>query len=593
MLAAWLAWGISSANATQGMALATVCEQPAAAPACTPQTTTLPYHWDTRHGAHDGSATFTLNVPSDAFSAKAGGAAKNAPAVFLPRIGNAFSISLNGNEMLAVGEAGTQRFDTAKRPYLLALPADTIRAHNTLVITIHAQAGRAAQLAPITLGQLAELTPAYERTLFWRVQVTGALMWMGIVLGLMSLAVWWVQREALFLAYAVAELAWALRLSEMFWVEMPLAWQAWGAGVAVAFATAQLAMSFFFLNAVDCWRGWFRRGFHIYVGLWIVIVPSIVVGRLRDLWVGWLVSGTLMFVALAVFVGWRAFAQRHHWRWLFAAFVLSMVVAGVGDIAESPGSMYMHPTWTRLVWGGFSVALALLVARRLHRNRAALLASNAAMREALASQAIELRLAHEKQAQADLERAMVEERQRVMRDMHDGLGAQLSGMLSMVSADGTPRSDLQAQVRLAIEELRTVVDAMTPFDGNLGTMLGSLRPRLERRLTLAKIALEWAVDELPATDRLTPLQVQHLQRLLLEAMTNIAKHSKATIVRLSARSLPGVIELCVRDNGSGFDTTIAHAGNGLRNMHWRANALGATLTIDGSGGASLVLSLPV
>jgi signal transduction histidine kinase len=76
-------------------------------------------------------------------------------------------------------------------------------------------------------------------------------------------------------------------------------------------------------------------------------------------------------------------------------------------------------------------------------------------------------------------------------------------------------------------------------------------------------------------------------------MTNIAKHSKATTVRLSARSLPGVIELCVRDNGRGFEPAAAHSGNGLRNMHWRAAALGATLVIDGRDGASLVLALPV
>jgi signal transduction histidine kinase len=138
-----------------------------------------------------------------------------------------------------------------------------------------------------------------------------------------------------------------------------------------------------------------------------------------------------------------------------------------------------------------------------------------------------------------------------------------------------------------------VVDAMTPFDGDLGAMLGSLRPRLERRLTLANITLEWAVEELPAAKRLTPIQVQHLERLLLEAVTNIAKHSNASVAVLSAGSVDGVVELGIRDNGRGFEPDAAHSGNGLRNMHWRAATLGGTLSITSGGGSSLVLALPV
>jgi signal transduction histidine kinase len=575
------------------MSSASVCELPAGVAACTPRVVALPYHWDLAHGSRDGSARFTLRFGAEDLARAGRGTGTDAPAILLPRIGNAFALGLNGADVFGVGAPGTQRVDTVKRPYLVPLPPESMRADNQLVITIHAQAGRAAQLGPISVGQHADLLPAYERELFWRVQITATLMWMGLVLGLMSLAVWGVQREALFLAYAVAELAWALRLAEMFPVEMPLDWQVWGAGVATLFATSQLAMTFFFLNAIDRWRGWLRRGYRCYVGLWAVVVPLVVMLRLRELWIAWVVSGSLMFVALALFVAWHSFREKHFWRWGFAAFVLSMVVAGVLDILESPGSMYMHPTWTRLVWGGFSVGLALLVGRRLHRARAAMLASNAALRAALEQQALELRQAHDQQARADLDRAMLEERQRVMRDMHDGLGAQLSGLLSMAGREGTRPHELQSQVRSAIDELRMVVDAMAPFDGNLAGMLGSLRPRLERHLALCNVSLEWAVDELPPTPHLSPTQVQHLQRLLLEAVTNIARHSGAGVARLGARSTGQAIELCLTDDGAGFDPHAPVSGNGLRNMRWRAEALGAALSITGHAGTSLSLVLPV
>ncbi len=588
-----LALAANMALAAETLRTAIACEQPTGARPCTPGEIALPYHWDLKYSDSDGSARFEMRFPAASVAPPQAGRGGAAPAVLLPRIGNAFDIELNGNRVFAVGEPGTQRHDTVKRPWLVHLPSAEIRADNALVITIHAALGRAAQLAPPTVGHYAELLPAFERHQFWRVQMTGALMWMAAVLSVMSLAVWTVQREGVFLAYAVAELAWACRLSEMFMIEMPLDWQLWGAGVVLAFATAQLAMAWFFLNVVDRWRGRIRTGYYAYVGLWLLVAPIAIGLKLRDLWVGWVLLGAAIFLVLAVYIGWRGFKDRHVWRWLFGSFLLAAVVAGVLDILESPGSMYMHPTWTRLVWGGYSVVLALLVGRRLHKSRAALLASNAGMREALERQARELREAHEHQARADLGNAMLAERQRVMRDMHDGIGAHLSSMFSLVSREPPPRDELQGELKAAMEELRMVVDAMTPFDGNLAVMLGSLRPRLERRLGLAQISLEWAVDELPVAEHLTPTQIQHLQRLLLEAATNVAKHSQATVAVLSARGAPEGIELEMRDNGKGFASDARYAGNGLRNMHWRAAALGATLSISGEGGSTLVLRLPV
>jgi signal transduction histidine kinase len=597
LLAVWMACLPLWAGATETLTDATVCESLDEATACTPKPAALPYHWDLAHDLSDGSARFTLHFDSRALLPADASAGRSVPAVFMPRIGNAYSVELNGLEVAAVGAPRTQRFDTVKRPQLVLLPPERVRERNDLVITIHAQAGRAAQLSQVSVGPQSELLPAFERERFWRVQVTATLMWMGWVLGLMSLAVWLVQREPMFLAYAIAEIAWSLRLAEMFPIEMPFDWQGWGAGVATLFGISQLAMTYFFLNAVGRWGGRLRRGYWTYVGLWVVMVPLVVSLRLRVLWIAWLGAGTLMFVALALFVAWHSFKERHFWRWMFASFVLSMVVAGVYDMLESPGSMYMHPTATRLVWGGFSVGLALLVGRRLHRAREDLLASKIKVEAALAQQAIELRAAHQLQARNDVAQAMAEERQRVMRDMHDGLGAQLSGLLSTVARAGATPQELQAQVRSAIDELRMVVDAMVPFDGNLAGMLGSLRPRLERHLALNNIRLEWAVDDLPALPNLSPLHVQHLQRFLLEAVNNIARHSQAHMARLSARSLGPAVELQLTDDGVGFVAQSpdgnASPGNGMRNLCWRAEALGAQLCIDGQWGTSLRLVLPI
>ncbi len=156
---------------------------------------------------------------------------------------------------------------------------------------------------------------------------------------------------------------------------------------------------------------------------------------------------------------------------------------------------------------------------------------------------------------------------------------------------------MQSEVRLAIDDLRDVVDAMASFDGNLATMLGELRPQLERRLALVGVSLDWSVDELPAPEDFSPARVQHLRRLLLEGATNIARHARAQRAELSARVHDGAIEVRLRDDGIGIDrpdqSPVGTPGNGLRNMRWRAQALGADIQFHGSPGTTMTLRLPL
>jgi signal transduction histidine kinase len=577
--------GVTCADQPPALQPVSACVQLQGDSACRPMATDLPFHWDLHHAAAAGSARFTFRFDS-------GGDA--AQALLLPRLGNGFSVRLNGRLLQAVGADERQRHDTVKRPWLLPLPDLLLLPRgNVLEITLHAADGRGAQLHPPTVAAHAALLPAYDRIYLWRVEVTRALMWMSVMLGLMSLLVWVVQREAIFIACGVAELSWAARLAEMFWIDMPLPWQWWGAAVAANFALMQLALLWVFLNAVDQWTVLTRRAWWLYAALWAVVVPLIVLLRWRDGWVGWIVGITVMHLALAGCIGVLSWRQRQHWRWLFIAWVLCSIGAGLADVAESPGSMYMHPTWSRLVMAAFSLAMVGLVARRLQQARAAERAQAGRLANALQQQAQQLRAAHAAAAQADLQRAMLAERSRVMRDMHDGLGSQLSGLLTLTGRDPVPRDALQSQVRDAIDELRSVVDAMHTLDGDIASLLASLRPQFERRLAAANITLRWAVDELPETPQVTPAMLQQLRRLLLEAITNVARHSGAAGATLSAHADGDGIEIQVTDDGHGFTDDGQPSGNGLRNMHWRARELGATLQVDsGRTGTRLRLRMP-
>jgi signal transduction histidine kinase len=208
------------------------------------------------------------------------------------------------------------------------------------------------------------------------------------------------------------------------------------------------------------------------------------------------------------------------------------------------------------------------------------------------------------------EKAKLLERQRIMQDIHDGVGGHLVSLVNMVKSSQKATTapnlkHLQEHVQLALDELRMAVDAMQPVDGDLATVLATLRYRFEPRLKSAGISLVWAVDELPLLADLTPKKVLQIQKILLEAMTNVMLHSEASQVTLSALALyppsgsdvktnSSYIQITLLDNGVGFDPELlATTGHGLANMKFRAQAIGAKLWFKKSEAGGLLLELQI
>jgi signal transduction histidine kinase len=568
------------------LVLEEACLQARAEQACSPVSATLPFLWDASGPSGDGQARFGFRFARDPGDG-------HTPTLLLPHAGNGFSVSLNDQLLFHVGSAGDSTVDAGKRPWLVPLPPDRLQADNRLVLTIFAADGRAAQLQEPRVGSYAAMQALYDREHQWRVETTRTLMWIAALIGVICLLMWVVQHDVLFAACGVAQIAWAARLAEVFWIQMPLGWPVWSALLATIFAGAQATLCYFFLQAAERWDARWKKGFASAAIAWAVVVPLIVWSGSAAVWLAWLALTTAGFIGITLFVTWTAFREQQFWRWLLAAWVMASLAAGAADVLASPGSVYLHPTWSRFAVALFSLALVTLVARQLREAFDADRARARELKSALAKQQQRLQALHEEEARREVERATWTERQRLMRDMHDGLGAQLYGLHALAGRPESARRELQGQIRQAIEELRLVVDAMNPFDGDLAAMLGDLRPPLERRLALSQVELRWAVDELPTIPDFSPSKVQHLKRLLLEAATNIARHSGATEARLAASCQAGVLSLEIADNGRGFDPKSPKAGNGLRNMRWRAMMIGAQFAIESRDGCKLRLKMPL
>ncbi|MBY0237156.1 MAG: ATP-binding protein [Burkholderiaceae bacterium] len=186
---------------------------------------------------------------------------------------------------------------------------------------------------------------------------------------------------------------------------------------------------------------------------------------------------------------------------------------------------------------------------------------------------------------------MLLERQRLMQDMHDGLGSSLLSAMVAVEQGSMEQDRVVEVLRECVDDLRLVIDSLEPIGHDLVSLLATMRYRLGKRLQAGGLTLEWDVQDLPMLDWLEPPDALHVLRLMQEALTNVLKHARARRVRLVTRHQGGQVEIRVEDDGDGFDLATAQRGRGLKSQQRRAQRLGGKLRIDSSPGQGTRLSL--
>ncbi|MDR7306743.1 ATP-binding protein [Rhodoferax saidenbachensis] len=188
------------------------------------------------------------------------------------------------------------------------------------------------------------------------------------------------------------------------------------------------------------------------------------------------------------------------------------------------------------------------------------------------------------------------ERQRLMQDMHDGLGSSLHSALRAIEKGQVTEVAVADILRGCIDDLHLTIDSMEPVDADLLLLLATLRYRLGPRLQTAGIALKWGVEDIPPVTWLDPRRALHVLRILQEALTNTFKHTEATEITVSTGQDGEGVFVCIADNGPGYDTAAAlqSGGKGLANQGRRAQAIGARVSWASSPqGAVTTLWLPL
>lgn len=270
--------------------------------------------------------------------------------------------------------------------------------------------------------------------------------------------------------------------------------------------------------------------------------------------------------------------------------ILSGVLGGLGLVAVvvatvgACGLIAPGPSW------GFDISLATAL------SGLALLASANAAREVamrvdqyLRTRLDQTRVIEQQRAVLDAtalaldeksrRSAVLEERQRMARDVHDGIGGQLASLIAQVRLRRISMDHVEEALIGGLSELRLLVDSLDVVGETLADALASFHDRARQQTAAADMTLDWIQVDGLGTEIRDPQWILNLYRLMQEAITNAVRHSRGDRISVTVDVDGRVLTVRIEDNGAAFDIETVKRGRGLANMTHRAIDLGGAVTV--------------
>ena len=289
----------------------------------------------------------------------------------------------------------------------------------------------------------------------------------------------------------------------------------------------------------------------------------------------------------------------------FVAIDLSLdegAMVRFGDKSEPPANTLMLP----ITHAGDDIGRLLAAARTLRDRfdeRELALLKDLTRAVGPAARSVQL-LEDLRRGREAMVAAREDERRRIRRDLHDGLGPTLASVALGLDAAATRLEaeeadalssllrELDSELQHAIRDLRRLVQGLRPPALDDLGLEGALRRHAEDLEVRSSRTVEFVVEAddvgvLPAAVEVAAY------RIALEGMTNVVRHANARRCRVSLRRGHG-LAISVTDDGTGLSPNAA-PGIGLRSMRLRAEEVGGELTISSASGAgtTILAKLPI
>jgi signal transduction histidine kinase len=522
-------------------------------------------------------------------------------AAFLPTVSSSYRLFVNGIDVGGGAMTGPL-VRTMGKPQVSGIPASVLHAgSNDLLLRLRVAPNLRGGLGPITLGPQDVIEPLYDRDLMIRVTLPRALNMAVVFVGVLVLLLWLHRpSETIYGVFAALALVWSLRnFHYTTTLQVPSAlWEAFVLGsLGIVVVLQWIFMRRYTGAPPHRLETVFIVGAVAALPLFALLDP-LLVSRLRVPW----------YVACAAFGVWiillllrhlrRPQAQAEAGPWVLLGAMVITLLLGLTDLAVSAQLLPLGPS-ARMSYGAplLLCALVYAMAEGYFKTYDEARAATAQLEARVMERTRELERTHERLRALERIATVAAERERLMRDMHDGIGSQLITTLEAVERGPGNAQDVARLLRECMDDLRLTIDSLEPDERSLQIALGNLRYRMEPRLRAAGIDVRWHVDDCAALGSAgDALQVL---RIVQEALSNILKHAGATKVRLACQERDQQLLVVIEDDGQGFGASTngdapERAQRGVHNMQLRARQLGGMLDIESDeGGTRLTLRLPL
>lgn len=552
------------------------------------QTVQLGDAWSRAEPARNGLRYYKIALPKQ-------GLALTELYLLIPKVGNRAEVFLNHQKVATIGDMANPDQDFSNKPYLFALPVPDKSQGNFLQISVAGNPSRFSGLSHLYLGDKASLTRLYERQLLATSYLYYFVTLVSLVIGVVSLVFYSLRRNRASFQIAMAGFLWAASVYLWSLDELPCSFTLWLWGMDIIYGvflwfTCQATLNFLGIKKLR-----YPRFISICTVLFCLGASyNALMGAPEIKFASDMIS--VLAWCYALYNIWLQVLKRRTFANLTIAIAgLAMLPIGLYDVynmwLSREYDAYAAPYYTHLILLIYILALTLALMRHFDRALKVEERYRKKIARSLARKNRELeRLYGEREAAIKLE-AMREERERIVRDIHDGVGSNLVTLLQNIRAAEQPDPEIEHDALEALSQLRMAIDAIDPVENDPILILSQIRYRMQTRLQKRGIRIIWQVQALP-DDTLHVTAAAEVSFILMEAFANIIKHAKAKTVTVSSAYAAdqGLCTLRISDDGVGISGQ-SQGGRGLSNMQLRAEKIGARLDLQSDGkGTTLTLS---
>ena len=536
-------------------------------------------------------APIVLNVPPDRLWG-----------IYLPLVSQNAAVYLNGELLGTGGYFSPNISNNENRPLYFSIPNGLLRpGRNIFHIRVQSASMRSGILHSVLLGPDEYLHSSYNFRYFVKYSLSQFII---ILLGVTSLftgSLWILRRhETVFGWFSMSIFIWMIHSLFLVIIDVPLPARVWDWGRFVSMLWFSISAAIFvrrFLSIqksriesyLYCWGVTasivlYVSGTYMYaIGVWCTNVSALLIG--------------LYPILLLI----REYIRMPHFDYMALAISgIIIAIFGFHDILVI--SHMIDALDGRFIIYSAPLAVFIFVTILLRRFVFVMRETesmNIELEDIVEKKHEEIKKNYNELRRFEHKQIIADERERIMRDMHDGMGGHLVNSLAIVESETLDGNLLKSVILSALDDMRLVIDSMDDVGGDLLHVLGMLRDRLEPRLHQSGIKLVWQAKTIPILRKMGPKITLQIMRIFQEAITNAIKHSTADTITLKTdvifKDNTENISILLCDNGNGFNHEGKNtSGRGLHNMRKRAEIINGEVSFSRKSGKTCVeLLLPL